>query len=201
MEWLSWDGGFEEWFRTVDGWGADAKGFTRHTRMQPSRPAEETALGVLRDLVAWSNGGPPAARKHVRKAAFGLEAIDLYAACLADVGRFPELSPCHDVNPQWSVRASTAKYLEDVAAKRLFDETATQRIRAAARSYRRAYESWRRMNDLVGHGSPAGSARDPQRRARAAEAVREAAEHERAAVAELTEVLETIGAAGRPTGD
>ena len=79
-----------------------------------------------------------------------------------------------------------------MAGKGLFTDAASQHIAAAARSYQQAYESWRRMNGLIGHGTPDSAGKNPQRRAEAASAVREAARHERDAIAALTRALATI---------
>ena len=192
MGWIAWDEGLEEWWATVKEWGAT--GFRRLTKMTAVESADSVARRVIGDLVAWSEAGPTEAAKRFPNAAFGIAGVERYAEVLDDLQNYPDHAPCHEINPQWSVRGSTANYLRSVADQKLFGPEPTAHIAAAAALYRRAYESWRTAFGLVSHGAPSGAAKDPTRRAKAAALVREAAEHERAAIAELDVALNLMPA-------
>ncbi len=155
-------------------------------------PDRGIALRVMRDLAEWSADPPKAVREAYPEAKFGLAGIEAYAADCADVRTYEDWSACHDINPQWTLRNSTAAYLGGVAAGQSFPVQVTSRIATAAEHYRAAYEDWREFHRQLAYDAPEGAGKDPERRAAGAAAVRRALEHERAAVAELREALALV---------
>jgi hypothetical protein len=184
-EWWTWSQ-FEEWA------GEWHHSLGRHAKRVERLPEVEVARRVMRDLVEWSASAPEAARGEYPKAKFGLAGIEAYAADCADVATYEDWSACHDINPQWTVRNSTAAYLAEVAARHVFPAEAAEHISAAAREYGAAYEDWCELYEQLGHGAPEQAGRDPERRAAGAAAVRLALEHEKTAIAELRRALAAI---------
>jgi hypothetical protein len=97
---------------------------------------------------------------------------------------------CHPVNPQWTVRNSTAAYLGRIAEQGILPDDASAHVRRAAGAYRAAYRAWQEAYKLVGYAGTDGAGRITSNRVAAAQAVRRAAEHERGAIAELRQALE-----------
>jgi hypothetical protein len=191
-EWWTWQQ-FEEWTAK---WPPQ---FGRHTARVETLSESDIALRVMRDLVAWSASPPDAARRQHPEAKFGLQGIEAYAADCADTETYQDWLACHDINPQWTVRRSTALYLQRVAAAALFPAPAGERIGAAAREYRAAYDDWQELYRQLGHDAPADAGKTKERRLAGAAAVRSALAHEKAALAELTQALKIATAdAGAP---
>ena len=179
-KWLSWRA-LSEWVGSDD--------LSRFAgRVEPESP-EGVALRVLRDLVALSAGVPEHIQQAFPKATFGLEGIAAWATDCADVETHPDWRMCHPENPQWTVRNSTAAYLQHLAEAETFPTDVTEHIRRASEKYRAAYQSWQRAYGLIGYGAPDGSGKVKEKRLAAAQAVREALEHERSAIAQIEEAL------------
>jgi hypothetical protein len=181
-EWWAWSR-MEQWI------GEWPHRLGRHTGRVEEMSDREVALRVIGDLVEWSTNPPEAVREEFPKAAFGIEGIGAYASDCGDVERYEDWSACHDVNPQWTVRNSTAVYLGRVAGAAIFPAGASEHISTAAGEYRAAYEDWRELYVQLGHGAPEGAGGMPERRAAGAAAVRRALEHEKTAIAALRKVL------------
>jgi hypothetical protein len=163
--------------------------FGRHTQRVEPVPPRETALRVLRDLVAWSEVPPEHVRRTWPKATWGIAGMDLYAEHCADVETHESWGLCHPINPQIQIRNSTAVWLDRLADAGTLGPGSQQSLRDAARAYRAAYRQWAFLYDLLGHGAPEGAGKDPAVRAQGAAMARGAAEAEREAIAALRNVL------------
>jgi hypothetical protein len=190
-EWWSWP----HFIREMTDWPHKVG---RHTQRVEALPEKAVALRVMRDLVAWSAEHPEAIRREYPKATFGLAGIAAYAADCADPETYEDWTACHDINPQWTVRNSTARYLEHIAASEVFDRQATEHIAQAAKEYRSAYEAWCELYVQLGHSAPPNAGRIKERRLAGAAAVRKALGHEQAAIAEIEQVVAPSAARNEP---
>ena len=181
-EWRTW-AQFLEWVERISNWNQKSLG--RHAARVSSLSGKDLAVRVIGDLVAWSTESPANVRDRFPDATFGLAGIERYAADCADTETYEDWTACHDINPQWTIRNSTAAYLEGVVAARLFPASASQHIAEAARHYRAAFAAWREFYDLLGHHAPEGAGKMPDRRAAGAALVRQWLKHETAAVGAL----------------
>ena len=184
-EWWTWDT-FAEWL-------GDGQQLSRHSGRVAPRPKREVALRVMRDLVVLSAGVPENIQQAFPKATFGLAGIEAWAADCADVDEHTDWSMCHPENPQWTVRNSSALYLQRTADEGVLSAGATHHVRRAAELYRAAYGSWQEAYRLVGYPAPEGSGKVREKRLAAAAAVRRAAEHEQAAITELRQARAAEG--------
>ena len=181
-EWWTWQR-FSEWT-------AEWPHFLgRHTERVETAPAKEIALRVMSDLVEWSANPPDAIAREYPEAKFGLEGIEIYAAHCADIETYDDWVACHPINPQWTVRNSTAAYLDQVAGARIFPAHIAEHITAAAREYRAAYEDWREFYNQLGHDAPENAGKTKERRLAGAAAIRSALEHEKAAIDSVRQAL------------
>lgn len=185
--WWTWQE-LVQWVELVTGWGATQLG--RHTERVQTEPPNQVALRVIKDLVAWSVDPPPILREKYPAATFGLAGIQAYAADCANTEKYEDWSACHDINPQWTVRNSTAVYLTRLAAADLFPAEVNAHLLAAAEQYRAAYVDWQAFYDQLGHGALQGAGKLKDRRLAGAAAIYQALEHEEAAIAELRKALE-----------
>ncbi len=201
--WWTW-AEFEEWVRLVEGWHQKQLG--RHSERLPKADDKDVALRVMRDLVDWSVQPPESVRQRFPRAKFGLAGIEALADAVADISRDTEYcsgcESCHGLNPQWTVRNSTAVYLSRAAGH--FPEGVRSHILAAAKEYRAAYEAW---DEMVGHLPPSWAKKqgwkpdapdnawelEENRRAGAA-AVRKALRCEKAAIAQIQQALHAMEA-------
>jgi hypothetical protein len=187
-KWWTWDM-FTQW---VADWSQGQLG--RHTTLLIQAAPRAIVLRVLRDLVDWAESPPDAVKQRYPNAKFGLEGIRAYAEDCADVETFEDWAACHDINPQWTLRNSTAVYLEDVAETQIFPEPVNTLLREASAQYRDAYTAWQKFYKQLGHGAPDGAGTVKTRRLAGAAAVREALAYESAGIATLQEVLSTVKA-------
>jgi hypothetical protein len=190
--WMSW-GDFAQWFGEVGQ-------MSRVGGQTPRRPEAETALQLMQRTVSWAAGDGRREVSWMKDGAFGLPGIEAYAADVADATKPPAFFDdgylcCHAVNRQTSGRRCAELYFRHVA--RLFPAAAAAHMRAAGEHYGRAYRAW---GDYRAAFLPPGAATDlaathlawsdRARRTAGASAIREAATHEEAAVAELNAALE-----------
>jgi hypothetical protein len=189
-KWLTWSE-FGEWVERVQGWNMPRLG--RHTGRVEAKPADEVALRVMRDLVAWSTTPPDDVRKAFPQATFGLPGIETYAAACEGSDLNDDWVACHDVNGQWTTRNATSVYLQRVAEAGLFPQRVNAHLLAAAGAYRAAYESWQELyNRYLGHGVPEAARKTVEHRRAGAAAVRLGLEHERKALAEVERALAAL---------
>ena len=123
---------------------------------------------------------------------FGLAGIEAYATDCADVEQYEDWVACHDINPQWAVRNSTAVYLRRVAESGVFTEEVNRHILDAAGAYRAAYAEWGELYELLGHGATEAQRKNKERREAGAAAVRRGLEYEKAGVEQLRAALSMI---------
>jgi hypothetical protein len=187
--WIGWNE-FASYIRALPRFGRQA--FGRHTTRVESHPAEEVAHRVLEDLILFSDHPPAELTSKYPGAVFGLDAIEAYARDCADMTKFEDWTPCHDVNGQWAVRNSTAAYLSRLASTDLFTPPVRDSLRTAATHYRAAYQSWKELYRLLGHRASDDSGKTPELRASGAGAVRTALEQERIGLRELSAALRDI---------
>jgi hypothetical protein len=182
-KWLTWEE-FGEWVERVTKWNECHLG--RYGGRVSTRPPGEVAQRVMRDLVAWSVEPPLSVRERWPEATCGLAGIKAYANACEASDPNEDWVACHPINGQWTVRNSTGVYLQRVAEAGLFSEDVTAHLRAAAREYRAAYDSWQRLYyQYLGHGVPEGKRKTREHRLAGAAAVREGLEHEKAALADV----------------
>ena len=184
-KWWTWKE-FREW---ADRW---YRSLGRHTKRVPEVSPRRVALRVMSDLVNWAEKPPEKVQERYPKATFGLAGIEKYAADCANLEKYEDWLACHDINPQWTVRNSTAVYLQEVAKSGLFTEEVSQHIEDAAGEYRAAYEEWRKLYELLGHGASETDRRTRKRREAGAAAVRRALEHEKAGIETIKATLALI---------
>ena len=125
-------------------------------------------------------------------ATFGLVGIEAYARDCADVETHRDWSACHPINPQRTIRNSSAVYLEGVAKAHLLPAEAAGAIATAAEHYRACFAAWQEYYALLGHGAPKGAGRMKDRRQAGAAAARRWLRHERAAIEELWSALRLL---------
>ena len=183
--WWSW-GEFVKWADMVGKWGQRRLG--RHTKRVRKRAAKATALRVMGDLVDWSTRPPKVCRDRFPKATFGLSGMEAYAADCANVRKYPGWAMCHDINPLWTVRNSTAVYLRGSAAK-LFPSAVADRVMAAAAQYKACFSSWHQTYGLLGHGASKQERRSKLRREAGAGLIRDALAHEKEAIRQMKKAL------------
>ena len=188
-KWWTWKE-FDEWVARMLKWGTKRMG--RYTERVPAKAPRDVALRVMRDLVAWSESPPEPITKAWPKATWGLAGMDKYADNCADTEAHEDWGLCHPTNPQIFIRNSTNVYLAGVAQSDALPEAVRAGLSEAATAYRTAYEEWRGLYELLGHGAPEGAGKDPKRRQQGAAMARRATEHERAAIGLLKKVLAAV---------
>ena len=181
--WFGWKA-FNRWFKE---WGDSGLG--RHTGRKEPLPEREVAIRVITDLVEWSTDPPENVLKEYPRATFGLAGIEKYADDCENVEKFDDWRACHDINPQWITRNSTAIYLASTAERGLFDGEVNGSLLRSSALYKDAYGHWREFYKLLGHVAPKDNGRKRDIRARGAESVRKALGAEKDALKELSAAL------------
>jgi hypothetical protein len=172
----------------------------RHTRRLAKAPPRAVAVEVITNIVRWARRHPLADNPDYGQVEFGLAGIEAFAADIEDLEK-PAAWFARGwrggaaVYPQWTARHCTAGYLK--AAADQFAPKPAARLRAAARHYAAAYKAWQRWERQLGRPpkAPEDAWDCPRRRRLGAQAVRKAAEREKAAVIELAAALAALGAA------
>jgi hypothetical protein len=186
VKWLSWEE-FKEWGQRVLNWNAAQLGlFTKRVAV---RPPKAIVLRILNDLVAWSEQPPDDILNRYKSAVFGLRAIEEQAKEVEDTEKFPNFVSCHGLNPQWTLRRSTALYLEDVIDSAVLSDEVNTYLSAAARQYHGAFTAWKACYTVVGHRVPDEVRNMPARRNAAAGLVRSWLAHEKAAIEAISKTL------------
>ena len=197
-EW-HWDQ-FVQWHSRgmVDGWSG-----CMEARVAPW-PARQSAVEVMELMVRVAEGDDPR-RMPDDGVIWGIDGVAAYAADLADLSKSGAVEEqggyfqggwrgCHNVMPQMSGRPAAAAYLKKVVP--LFAEDARSHLEAAAAAYEKATDAWRVYDRQLGRalkGMPHDEAwQDPEHRRAGAAAVREAADHERDAIAAVKSVLTLV---------
>lgn len=199
-EWWSWEKFGKEYIDLVTKWGATSLG--RYTKRVPTKPANEVALRVIKDLVEWSINPPEQILKKYPKATFGLAGIQLYADDCADMEKNKDFGSCHDINPQWTPRNSSSVYLKKVAKSYkfpdndytylsyIFPDDINTHLLKASDEYKNAYIYWKQFYNHLSYGGEEGWGKIAEHRLAGTESLRKALEHEKLAIAELKIVLE-----------
>jgi len=184
--WLIW-AEWEDWAKRLVSWGQNGL-IGRYTRRTQPASAKKTALKVMGDLVKYSKEAPGKWAKQKPEAKWGLAGIEAYAEDCANTRDLPDFGMCHPVNPQWSTRRCTAVYLGRTAKADVFPKKMAGHLKAASSRYFAAYHSWVVAHYQIGWGA-IGVKKTKADRLAAAEAIRQAAAHERAAIAEVKKAL------------
>jgi hypothetical protein len=154
--WWGWEE-FGLWVERMVSDGASSLG--RYTTHIIAQSPAMVARRVINDLVVWSAAPPDAIYQRYPDAACGLKAIADYAAGarvsdpLLDAGQRPapqEGDTSHGIQRQWSLRRSTAVYLDRVADWALWSQEVNQRLREAAAAYHACHEAWRQSRTGAG---------------------------------------------------
>jgi hypothetical protein len=189
-KWLTW-GEFSDWALRIRKWGVPRLG--RYDARVEAKPIRDVALRVMRDLVEWSVEPPQHVRDQWPKATYGLAGIEAYASTCEGSDTNEDWVACHDINGQWAVRNSTSVYLKRVAEAGVFRDQVNAHLRAAAKDYRAAYESWQELYDkYLGHGVPEARRRTHEHRVAGAAAIWRGLAHEKAGLAEIERALAVL---------
>jgi hypothetical protein len=205
-ETFEWPGawwGWEQFARWYEEWAKPFRWLGRHSRRIATPSPRESALAVLKGIPEWA--GEYDEGRQYAAGGEGLAGIAAYAADIADTSKRGDYIAgpwrgCHAINPLWTARRLPPVYLRRAA--REFDGQARQHVLAAADRYAAAYEAWQEWNRRLGgavtggedaDGTPPTAWDSPDARAAGAAAVRQALEHERAAVAAIKEALAATG--------
>jgi hypothetical protein len=199
-KWITWKE-FGEYIDRMKQW--NCMKFGRYTERVPTKPANEVAIRVIKDLVEWSGNPPENILKIFPKATFGLAGIQLYADDCADMEKNKDFGSCHDINPQWPVRNSSSVYLKRVAKSYkfpdnsftylayIFTDDINTHLLKASDEYKNAYIYWKQFYNHLSYGGEEGWGKIAEHRLAGTEGLRKALEHEKLAIAELKIVLET----------
>jgi hypothetical protein len=186
--WLSWDE-FVEWANRMGEWKSAYLG--RHTARVETLPARQVALRVMDDLVAWSAEPPQVVRERYPKATFGLAGIQAYVEDVDRADLSEDWLMCHPINGQWGVRNASSVYLRRVADEGIFPDDVSAHLRAAAASYRAAYEKWQTAyREYLGHDVPEERRKTAAVRRTAAALIRAARADEEHALSEVAQALD-----------
>lgn len=188
-KWWTWQE-FEKWFKT------ESHGFMgRHTKKVKPVAAKTMALEVMKNIVEWAEHHPHADNRAFGGAEFGLAGLQAYADDVADTTKGSSYfhrgwMGCHNIYPQWTARKCTATYLRRAAKE--FPRAVAHHVRAAARQYDAAYAAWQEWEEHLGRAdkAPKNAWSTKKHRLAGAAAIREAIEHERAAIAEVESALQ-----------
>lgn len=185
--WWSWRE-FQKWFAEF---GGSLGRFTGKTERLSDR---QVAIETMQSLVnmAFRDPRDKGTDKHV---AWGVAGIEAFARDMADLSMKERhfcsgWFSCHDSNPQWTARQLTGRYLQVAAG--LFAEDAATLIRDAVRDYQAAHQAWLQWEQQLGAHSPHRAWSMERHRLAGASAVRQAAQHERDAVAKIEQALELL---------
>ena len=184
--WLTWEE-FDAWVQRILNWRSGVYGV--FTERMPAKPQKEIALRVLSDLVAWSDQVPGDIQERYPDATFGLNGIEKFAYEVEDTDNFPNFVACHGINPQWTLRHSTALFLDGVIESALFSDEVNAHLQVAAQQYHGAFTAWKAFYTLLGHRVPDDVRAVPARRQAGAELVRCWLAHESAGIAALKGAL------------
>ena len=187
--WLTWDE-FGEWVTRMGEWKCQR--FGRYRGRVEAKPSPEVARRVMRDLVAWSVEPPENIIQNWPEATWGLAGIEALAAEVKTSSLDEDWVACHGLNPQWTIRNSTAIYLKDIAEEEVFSEAVNMHLIAAAEQYRSAFECWQAFEALLGHNTSETARKTKARRSAGAAIVYAWLEHEKAALAEVEQALAAL---------
>jgi len=180
IHWFNWKT-FTKWFND---WGDS--GIGRYAGQKSTLPGKEIASRFIKDLIHWSVKPPQKVIDEYPGAKFGLEGIEQYANDCADIGKFSDWRACHDINPQWITRKSTAKFLKRIAEEQLLNPELEQCLLRSSELYYEAYHSWREFYNLLGHVAPKKNGTNKRVRLKGSEAVKKALSFESEALAEIS---------------
>lgn len=184
--WINWKM-FCQWF---DEWSHIKGG--RHSERVTPQPEKQIATQVLRDLSCWAINPPEVVKRQYPNAKFGLEGIECYANDCGNTKKYRDWKACHDINPQWITRNSTAIYLKNLDEKKIFSQEMNYLLRAASKLYNHAFNSWKEFYQILGHTAPKKAGKDENKRISAANSVRAALEFEKQALAHINQALRIL---------
>ncbi len=203
--------GADEWtWEQFSRWVGQRQWFGRIEGREEPWPVHQSATEVIKMMVRVARGHD-SRRKDGDGVVWGIDGIEAYAADLADLSKSgaPEREGgyfqggwrgCHNVYPQMSGRPAAATYLRKVAPA--FGDEARPHVLAAAEAYEAATGSWREFARQLGRGVEGGHTEawtGETNRTAGAAAVRQAAAHEREAIAALKQALAADGIELPPT--
>ncbi len=197
-QWWTWEQ-LQEWHESdCSGHGL----LSWHTQRVRKLPVKESAAQVMKMMVQFARNDPRANDDWSKGVKWGLEGIEAYAADIADMSKSGKKDVyfqagwlgCHNIYPQVSGRLAAPAYLQRVAGE--FPDKVRAHILAAAAEYEAAGKAWREWETHLGRPAPEGAWDDPDHRRAGAAAVRQAAEHEKAAVSKIKKALAEAGQEG-----
>jgi hypothetical protein len=182
-DWINWKA-FIHWFKE---WGHTKIG--HYTQKKGTLSKKDIAVRVFNDLVNWSTEVPEAIRNQYPDAVFGLDGINKYADDCEDVKKYRDWKACHDINPQWITRNSTAIYLKSLVDEDIFNQDINIHLDKSSELYNKAFLEWRVFNNYLGYLAPKKAGRNKSNRINGANAVRKALEFEKQAIDEIKSML------------
>jgi hypothetical protein len=185
-EWGSWNA-FLSWFKE---WGHTKVG--RFTKRTDPLNKKDIAIKVINDLVNWSTQPPQEVLDQYPEAKFGLEGINEYANDCENLKKYKNWKACHDINPQWITRNSTAVYLKNLADENIFNQDTNVHINKSSEFYKEAYLQWRIFNNYLGYVASKKAGRNKGNRTNGANAIRQALEYEKQAINELRTAIKLM---------
>jgi hypothetical protein len=183
--WIMFCQWFNEWSHIKPG---------RHSGRVAPQSEKQTALQVLQDLSSWAIAPPEAVKNQYPHAKFGLEGIETYANDCGNVRKYKDWKACHDINPQWVTRNSSAVYLKYLVEKDLFSSEMNEYLLAASSYYKKTYNSWKEFYRILGHGAPKNAGKDRNNRIAGTNFIKEALEHEKQALTCVNNALKALSA-------
>jgi len=192
--WWAWKE-FEEWF---DEWSHKVLG--RHTERVAQATPRESAVEALEAIVQMVTDDPRAQNPDFDGVKWGLEA---YADDVGDMSRSGKPDEyfyggwlgCHAIYPQISGRASAAVYLERLGKSSIFPGAINEHILVAAEAYQAARAAWGEYEKHLGNEETAEASDSwmvEEHRLAGAAAIRQAIEHERAAIDQVRQALVAV---------
>jgi hypothetical protein len=195
--WWTWRD-FKEWF------AEESHGFLgRHTARVQQAPLRQSATTVLETIEKLSHADSRAESPDWAGVRWGLDGLRAYASDVGDVSRsgvpdqyfYSGWMGCHAIYPQISGRTCTAVYLQRLGEAGVFHQEVNARILAAAQEYLAARAAWGEYERHLGNRVIAEVGNGwmiEERRLAGTAAIRQAIEHEEAAIAEVREALGAI---------
>lgn len=145
----SWKGGqfITDWVDDARRCGTLTVG--RHTESIVAQPKAQVAAQAIGNLVKWGKHPPDVITRTLRGIVLGLESIDAAAESCAKGDLPAERTGLLAIATAWTLRLSTAIYLERLADGDVLPTELAPHIRAASELYRDAYGAWEQFDALA----------------------------------------------------
>lgn len=185
------DAGWRPWSQLRE-WAKARRPMRRIDGECDRAPVVESARQVIESMVRCAEHDGWADVNWMAMGKYGFAGMEAYAADIADLSKPTDdfdagWLGCHCADRQLAGRKCAAIYLKRVAEA--FEQPARDHVLAAAEQYEQAYAAWNEWERLLGNGGPKDAWKVGDNRVAGAAAIRKAIERERAAHAELQQVI------------